>query len=142
MSAHDDVINLPLAQEGQDLFGGQSIANHGCAMDAEIPGALDERLKTLLPVADLGVVVRRGRGVLLRGNVYTVINMKDNEIRAELGGLGQGKGKGLLIGGKLRGEEDGGGLAPPRLDGGHRKLLRWVFCGKAPDSTSKSKSGQ
>ena len=142
MSAHDDVINLPLAQEGEDLFGGLPMANHGCAMDAEIFGALDKRLKTLLQVTDKGVVVRRDRGGLLRGNVNTVINMKDNEIRAELGGLCQGKGKSLLVGGKLRGEEDGGGLAPPWLDGGHRKLLSWIFCGKAPDSTSKSKSGQ
>jgi hypothetical protein len=42
--------------------------------------------------------------------------MKEDQLRAELDGLRQSKGKGLFIGGNLRGKENGGGLAPTWLE--------------------------
>ena len=41
--------------------------------------------------------------------------MKKDEIRAELPGLSERERESLLVGGYLRGKEDGGGLAPARL---------------------------
>jgi hypothetical protein len=56
--------------------------------------------------------------------------MKKNEIRTELGGLGQSKGKGFLIYGELGGEEDRGGFAPPVLNRVfHGNLPMWIFLG-------------
>jgi hypothetical protein len=56
--------------------------------------------------------------------------MKKNEIRTELGGLGQSKGKGFLIYGELGGEENRGGLAPPvHYRGCHGNLPKWIFLG-------------
>src|SRR5579863_3922598 len=47
--------------------------------------------------------------------------MKDNEVRPKAGGLGQSKGKGLLLRRQLGSEEDGGGSTPTWLEGGGHK---------------------
>jgi hypothetical protein len=68
--------------------------------------------------------------------------MKEDEFGVEFGGLSQGQGKGLLVGGKLRSEEDGGGFAPPRLESGsHRSLLGWTFLTRTNRTTSNVRSG-
>jgi hypothetical protein len=51
--------------------------------------------------------------------------MKEDQPGAELDGLRQSKGESPFIGGNLAGKENGGGLAPTRLDGsGHGNLLK------------------
>ena len=123
MGAHHDAVDLSLAQKARIW----SAANPGRTTTSQrksrVPGAFGQGFKMMHFGARGGgvVVIADARG-LRRGHHQRVIGMKQDEIRAKLLGLRQRKGKGLFIGGDFGGKEDGGGLAPSRLqDGCHGK---------------------
>src|ERR1017187_9339367 len=125
VGAHDDAVDLPLAQESKDLVGGQSWPDHNFASNASVANTLRQRLKMLnLSTGGGGIVVVTDTRGLRCGHDQRVIGVKENEIGAKLGGLSKSKVEGLLVGGNLGSEEDVGGLAPTWLDNGsHGNLL-------------------
>ena len=125
MSSHDDPIDCSFACIRKDLVGGQSRPDHDLAAQPQRPGAFGQGLEMIHFGTRGGSVVVVADSRCLRGrNHQRVISMKENQIRAEFGGLCQRKGEGLFIGGDFGGEQDGCGLAPTRLqDGCHGNLL-------------------
>ena len=117
VGAHDDTVDLPLAQEGENLVGGQSGPHNQFAGNAGVPHSLNQRLKLLFFSAGSGgIVVIADAGSLRCGHYQGVVGMKDDEMGAKLDGLRKSEGEGLFVGGNLGGVEDGGGFAPPWLD--------------------------
>ena len=117
MRAHDDAVDLALAEECENLVGGQSRPHHDFAANAGIAHALGQRLKVAVFRAGRGrIVVVADARRLRRGDDQRVIGMEKNEIGAEFRGLRQCKIECLFVGGNLGSKENGGGFAPTRLD--------------------------
>ena len=78
--AHDDLVDLLLAQVGENLLGGCTGANHDLAVQAEIAGALGERFKALFFGAGAGVIAATDSEALRRLRVGTVVGVKNDQI--------------------------------------------------------------
>ena len=100
VGAHDDAVDVALADEGENFVGGQTGPHHHLTLDAGVAGALGQRLEMLLLGAGGGgVVVVADAGGLRRGDDQGVIGMKEDEIGAELLGLGERKVKAFSLAG-------------------------------------------
>jgi hypothetical protein len=124
VGAHDNAVDVALAEVAENLVGRKAGTHHHLAVDAGLASALDKGLELLDFGAGGGgvVVVADARG--FRGSHdQRVVGVKDNEIGSEFPGLRESVVEGAFVGRDFRSKEDGGGAAPTRLVG-HGNLLR------------------
>src|SRR5579863_1665302 len=118
VGAHDDAVDMMLANIFEDLIGGEAGAHHHFAFDAGLSCALEEGLEMLdLRASRGGIVVVADTGSFRGSHNQRVVDVKHHQLGCEFPGLGESEVEGALVGGDFRGEQDGGGFAPTWLDG-------------------------